>query len=86
MQGPSQMMPNMPLIQAPSTQSPVTPFTVNNTNIIRNLIPGESSYTCAQPASCTCSSVAMDPCLFNSMSTCKCYYLFNSMSICKCKC
>ena len=48
--GPSQKMPNMPLIQAPSTQSPVTPFTVNNTNIIRSLIPGESSYTCAQPA------------------------------------
>ncbi|KAK1699324.1 hypothetical protein QYE76_016021 [Lolium multiflorum] len=37
--GPSQMMPNMPLIR--HRQSPVTPFTVNNTNIIRNLIPGE---------------------------------------------
>jgi hypothetical protein len=46
-----QMMPNMPLIQAPPTQSPVTPFTINNTNIIRNLIPGEFSYTCAQCAS-----------------------------------
>jgi hypothetical protein len=45
-----QMMPNMPLIQAPPTQSPVTPFTVNNMNIFWNLIPGEF-YTCAQRAS-----------------------------------
>ncbi|KAK1644595.1 hypothetical protein QYE76_062400 [Lolium multiflorum] len=41
-----QMMPNMPLIQAPSTQSPVTPLTVNNTNIIRNLIPERMSRRC----------------------------------------
>ncbi|KAK1606479.1 hypothetical protein QYE76_030152 [Lolium multiflorum] len=51
MQPSSPMMPNMqqqnmPLIQAPPSQSPVTPLTVNNTNIIRNLIPGEFSYTC----------------------------------------
>jgi hypothetical protein len=38
-----QMMPNIPLIHAPPTHCPVTPFTVNNMNIIRNLIPGEFS-------------------------------------------
>jgi hypothetical protein len=47
-------MPNMPLIQPPPPpdQSPTTPQTVNNPNIIRNLMqfpfPGEFSYTCAQ--------------------------------------
>jgi hypothetical protein len=47
-------MPNMPLIQAPPPpeQSPMTPHTVNNPNIIWNLTQfpflGEFSYTYAQ--------------------------------------
>ena len=48
---------SMPYMPPPSTQSPMTPFTVNNTNIIRSINLGESSCTCAQPASCICSSV-----------------------------
>jgi hypothetical protein len=50
-------MPNMPLIQPPPPpdQSPMTPQTVNNSNIIWNLtqfpFPGEFSYTYAQRAS-----------------------------------
>jgi hypothetical protein len=49
-------MPNMPLIQPapPPEQSPMTPHTVNNPNIIQNLtqfpFPGEFSFTCAQRA------------------------------------
>jgi TolA-binding protein len=39
----------------PPTQTPGTPITVNNMNIIRSMNLGESS--CAQPATCTCSSV-----------------------------
>jgi hypothetical protein len=52
-----QQQMNMPLIQPPPPpeQSPTTPHTVNNPNIIRNLtqfsFPGEFSYTCAQRAS-----------------------------------
>jgi hypothetical protein len=50
-------MPNMPLIQPPPPpeQSPTTPYTVNNPNIIRNLtqfpFPGEFPFTRAQQAS-----------------------------------
>jgi hypothetical protein len=48
-------MLNMPLIQPPPEQSPMTPHNVNNPNIIRNLtqfpFPGEFSLTCAQRAS-----------------------------------
>jgi hypothetical protein len=48
-------MPNMPLIQSPPPpdQSPTTPQTINNPNIIRNLtqFAGEFSYICAQRAS-----------------------------------
>jgi hypothetical protein len=53
MQQQQQMMLNMPLIQPPPGQSPMTPQTINNPNIIRNLMqfPGEFSYTHAQRAS-----------------------------------
>jgi hypothetical protein len=46
---------SMPWMPPPPTQSPGTPLTVNNMNIIRSMNRGESS--CAQPATCTCSSV-----------------------------
>ena len=46
---------SMPWMPPPPTQSPGTPVTVNNLNIIRSMNRGESS--CAQPATCTCSSV-----------------------------
>jgi hypothetical protein len=48
---------SMPWMPPPPTQTPGTPITVNNMNIIRSMNRGESSYTCAQPATCTCSSV-----------------------------
>ncbi|KAK1679000.1 hypothetical protein QYE76_039848 [Lolium multiflorum] len=44
---------SMPWMPPPPTQTPGTPVTVNNMNIIRSMNRGESS--CAQPA--TCSSV-----------------------------
>jgi hypothetical protein len=50
-------MPNMPLIQPPPPpeQSTMTPHTINNPNIIRNLMqfpfPGEFPFTYAQQAS-----------------------------------
>jgi hypothetical protein len=37
MQQKQQMMPNMPLIQAPPGQSPMIAQIVNNPNIIRNV-------------------------------------------------
>ncbi|KAK1649507.1 hypothetical protein QYE76_067312 [Lolium multiflorum] len=46
---------SMPWMPPPPTQTPGTPVTVNNLNIIRSMNRGESS--CAQPATCTCSSV-----------------------------
>ncbi|KAK1695038.1 hypothetical protein QYE76_011735 [Lolium multiflorum] len=46
---------SMPWMPPPPTQTPGTPITVNNMNIIRSMNRGESS--CAQPATCTCSSV-----------------------------
>ncbi|KAK1644467.1 hypothetical protein QYE76_062272, partial [Lolium multiflorum] len=49
--------PYLPWMPPPATQTPGTPITVNNMNIIRSMNRGESSYTCAQPATCTCSSV-----------------------------
>jgi hypothetical protein len=44
------LITNMPLIEPLPDQSPTTPQTFNNPNIIRNLtqFPGEFSYTCAQ--------------------------------------
>ncbi|KAK1610744.1 hypothetical protein QYE76_034417 [Lolium multiflorum] len=47
---------SMPWMPPPPTQTPGTPVTVNNMNIIRSMNRGESSYTCAQPATCACSS------------------------------
>ncbi|KAK1667892.1 hypothetical protein QYE76_056051 [Lolium multiflorum] len=46
---------SLPWMPPPPTQTPGTPITVNNMNIIRSMNRGESS--CAQPATCTCSSV-----------------------------
>ncbi|KAK1608087.1 hypothetical protein QYE76_031760 [Lolium multiflorum] len=47
---------SMPWMPPPPTQTPGTPVTVNNMNIIRSMNRGESSYTCAQAATCACSS------------------------------
>jgi hypothetical protein len=58
---------SMPWMPPPPTQTPGTPITVNNMNIIRSMNRGESSYTCAQPATCACSSdhYANDKCQFH---------------------